>query len=416
MRVFLTIILVTFSCLDSLCQFQVDAQLRNRFEVRDGYQKLAEAGSAPAIQISQRTRISFIYVTEKIKIKIAPQDVRLWGGDAVVNSTGVPSNTNIGLFEGFAEIRTGEFGWLSVGRQQLVYDSRRLLGDRQWNQNGMSYDALVMKLKLSDWNLHLGGTWNTLTDARSGNLYPSSRVKTIGYVWANRAFSEFFSTSFLHISSGVTETDTTGNLNFRQTTGVYYTYRRENLNMWGNVFYQYGKNRSGKDVRAVLADFDLSYKNGRITPGFGLGYLSGNSTTGAGQTTDRLFDVLAGNRHSFFGIMDYFRSFPSDTRQGGLADYYFYIDYKISTSVSIRNTGHYFRLAQTNSGTPLNKNLGYENDLVLKYKMSDWGAFESGYSFFLPTTTLKTVQGVPNEKFSQFLYVQLTLTPILFRQ
>lgn len=416
MRLILTSILVTLFCLDSLGQFQVDAQLRNRFELRDGYQKLAEAGSVPTVLISQRSRITFSLVTEKLKIKISPQDVRLWGGDAVVNATGVPSNTSIGLFEGFAEIRTGDFGWLSVGRQQLIYDSRRLLGDRQWNQNGMSYDAIVMKLKLSRWNLHLGGIWNTLTETRSGNLYPPSRLKTIGYVWANRAFSEHLSLSLLHIGSGVTETDTTSNLNFRQTTGVYYTYKRDNLNMWGNVFYQYGKNRTGTDISAVLADADISYKAGRLTPGIGFGYLSGNNTIGAGQTTDRLFDVLAGNRHSFFGIIDYFRAFPSDTRQGGLVDYFFYIDIKLADNVSIRNTGHYFQLAQTNQGTPDNKNLGYENDLVLKYKLNDWGAFESGYAFFLPTTTLKAVQGVINDKFSHFLYLQLTLTPTLFRQ
>lgn len=107
---------------------------------------------------------------------------------------------------------------------------------------------------------------------------------------------------------------------------------------------------------------------------------------------------------------------PSHTKQGGLADYYFYLDYKISKSLSIRNIGHYFQLAQANLTTPGDKNLGYENDLVLKYKFSDWGALESGYMFFLPTESLKTIQGVANEKYSQFFYLQLTLTPILFKQ
>jgi hypothetical protein len=72
-------------------------------------------------------------------------------------------------------------------------------------------------------------------------------------------------------------------------------------------------------------------------------------------------------------------------------------------------------LAQTNPTTPTDKNLGYENDLVLKYKFSDWGAIESGYSFFLPNNSLKTIQAVPDAKFSQFFYLQLTVTPTLFK-
>ena len=36
-------------------QFSINAQLRNRFEVRDGYQKLATDGAAPAVFVSQRT-------------------------------------------------------------------------------------------------------------------------------------------------------------------------------------------------------------------------------------------------------------------------------------------------------------------------------------------------------------------------
>jgi hypothetical protein len=73
-------------------------------------------------------------------------------------------------------------------------------------------------------------------------------------------------------------------------------------------------------------------------------------------------------------------------------------------------------LAKTNSTTPADKNLGYENDLILKYRFNEWAALEGGYLFFLPTESLKTIQGVTDDKFSQFLYLQLTLTPKLFEQ
>ena len=113
--------------------------------------------------------------------------------------------------------------------------------------------------------------------------------------------------------------------------------------------------------------------------------------------------------------MDYFRNFPSNTRQGGLTDYYCYLDFRFFKKISILNTAHYFRLAKTNSTTPHNNNLGYENDLIVKYGFSEWGSLESGYMFFLPTNSLKSVQNVQNNKFSQFFYLQLTVKQTLFK-
>jgi hypothetical protein len=408
--------ILLFICIEAIAQFKIDAQLRNRFEFRGGYQKLAADGSTPATIISQRSRIAFSYTTDNLKLVFAPQDVRLWGGDAVVSSSGVANNTNIGLFEGYAEVKLGKIGWISAGRQQLKYDNECILAARNWNQNGLSYDALVFKLKLSEWNLHLASSWNSLAETTSNNLYPTSRIKSYSFLWLNRKFNDNLSISLLHVASGITKTDTTNALNFRQTTGIYSEYKKEKLNIWGNIYYQYGKNQKGTDVNAFFIDADASYKIRNFTSGIGLGYLSGNSKTGADQTTDNLFDLLYGARHKYFGFMDYFRNFPSNTKQGGLADYYFYLDYQFSKSVSVRNIGHYFQLAQTNPTTPNDKNLGYENDLVLKYKFSDWGTLESGYLFYLPTESLKTIQSVANDKFSQFFYLQLTITPTLFKQ
>lgn len=402
---------------NSYSQFIIDAQLRNRFELRDGYRSLAIEGSTPTGLIWQRTRITFSYETETFRLKLTPQDVRLWGDESQRSSTGVfGDDASFELFEGCAELKFGNLGWLSVGRQSFKYDNQRILAARNWNNNGLTYDAILFKLKATDWNIHLGSTWNSLQEASSDNTYPSNRIKNLNFLWFNRKFSDNLSLSLLHIASGVTETDTTNTLHYKQTTGFYTTYVTDNLNLWGEAYYQYGKNNTGKDVRAFLFAADAGYKIGNLTPGIGITYLSGNGKTGADQTTDNLFDILYGARHRFYGYIDYFRNFASHTNQGGLADYYFYLDYKILKSVSIRNIGHIFRLAQTNPTTPDDKNLGYENDLVFKYNFSDWGILESGYSFYAPTEALEAIQGVDNAKFSQFLYVQLILTPTLFKQ
>jgi hypothetical protein len=398
-------------------QFKVDAQYRPRFELRNGYQKLAPEGATPAAFISQRSRVSFSYESENFKLKFTPQDVRVWGDEGFSSTSGLyGDNSSLDLFEGYAEIKLAENSWLSVGRQQLAYDNEWLFGQGNWNQNGNSMDAVVLKLKPLGWNLHLASAWNTMKENASGNLYPTDRYKSINYLWLNKTIKENWNLSLLQVASGLTQTDSTKNINFRHTSGFYTDFKANNLFVTANAYYQYGKSQVAKPVSAYLFAFDAGYKLGKLTPGIGLSYHSGNKNAGATLEKDNLFDLIYSTRHRVFGFIDYFRVFSNDTKQGGLADYYFYLDYKFSQAVSIRNISHYFMLAQTNPNTPTDKKLGYENDLVLKYKFSEWGAIESGFLFYLPTSSLETIQKVPDSEFSYFFYMQLTLTPNLFKQ
>jgi len=397
-------------------QFTVDAQYRNRFNFSDGYGKLAAEGSTPAALITQRTRLSIGYETDLLKIKLTPQDVRVWGDEQLSTSTGVfGDNSSLELFEAFFELKTGKSGWLSVGRQQLVYDGQRILAARNWNQTGIAYDVVLYKWNPKGWNVHIGSSWNSTAENTSDNFYDPARIKSLNFIWAKHKLSANWDFSLTHVASGVTKSATENKLYFRQTTGIYSTYKSDKWNIWGNIYYQFGKNQAGIKVSAVLIDAEGSYKAGKLSSGIGLSYLSGNSKTGTELETDHLFNILYGARHQYFGFIDYFRDFSSQTKQGGLADYYFFLDLKFSKKTSLRNTGHYFRLAQTNPTTPDDKNLGYENDLIVKHQFTTWGALESGYMFFLPTSSLEVIQGVSNHKFSQFFYLQLTITPTLFK-
>jgi hypothetical protein len=396
-------------------QLSINANYRNRFEVRDGYGHLKNEIDVASAFMHQRTRIGFIYKSENLKLNITPQDVRIWGDETISTSTGVfGDKASLSMYEGFAEIKFGQDNWVSVGRQELKYDSERLFSIRNWNFYGIVYDALVLKLNYPDLNIHFGSSWNSTGAANNNNFYPSNRIKSINYAWANRKVTDKLNVSFMHISSGVTQTDTTNHLNFKHTTGFYSTYNTKNLQIWGNAYYQYGKNQTGKNVNAFLVDADAGYKLGNLNPGIGLSYLSGNSKTGAAQTTDQLFDLLYGARHKFFGFIDYFSNIPSSTKQGGLTDMYCYLKFNVSEKISINNTGHYFMLSQLNDLTPGNKNLGYENDLIVRYKFYGWGTLDLGYLVFAPTNSLKEMHGVSGNNLSQFIYLQLVLSPKLF--
>lgn len=413
---FLFVLFQTVFATNIKAQFKIDAELRNRSEFRDGYAKLSSRGSTPAFLVTQRTRVVFSYESENLKIKFTPQDVRIWGDDSNITLAGSNgNNASIDLFEGFADFKIGKNSWLAVGRQQLVYDNQSILSNANWNQNGISSDAVLLKLKLSEWNIHIAGSWNTAQQAATDNFYPTDRYKSINFLWINRQFNDHFKLSFIHVAAGRTQTDTTNNINFRQTTGIYTTYKNGNFSFWGNAYYQFGKSQTGKKASAMLLDVEAGYKLKSFTPGIGFSYISGNSKTGNSMTTDRLYEPIYRSRHAFNGFIDYYTTYSKQTANGGLADFYGFLDFVPSKTVSIRNKLHFIQLAETNPGTPTNKNLGVENDLVVKFKFSEWGQLEGGYLFYVPTSTLKTIQNVPNGKFSQFVYLQLTIAPILFK-
>jgi hypothetical protein len=398
-------------------QLSVDAQLRPRLEFRDGVQRLLPEGTTPAVLISQRTRLAITYQTNDLKIRIVPQDVRVWGDEQNANLTGnFGDQASFDMLEGFVEAKLKDEIWISAGRQQLHYDDGWLISDRNWNQHGSSWDAVVLKTKPAGSDLHIGAVWNNFNQKWSDHLYPSSRVKSINYLWFSRNIFKKTNVSLLYMNVGVTKNDSSEVLYYRHTAGVRGEHKREKLYAGINAYYQTGVNTKGKPVSAMLGAIDVRYSGEKYLAGLSIAYLSGNSKTGAEMKTDQLFDMHFGARHKFFGFMDYFTNHGAHTAQGGLVDYALTLNYKFSKKVSIRNIFHHFRLAQTNMLTGANPDLGFENDLIFQMKTSDWGMLELGYCLYLPSETLKLIQNVNNPGFAHFAYVQFTVNTNIFSQ
>lgn len=395
-------------------QLSLDAEYRPRFEFRDGYRSLNESVTVPSFIISQRSRLNLTYIHEQFKLVFSPQDVRVWGDEQLSSSTGVYGDyASLDLHQAYLEMKLSGLGSLAIGRQELAYDYQRLLAKRNWNQNGLAYDAVVFKMNSFDFDIHLGASWNSLSATTSDNFYLSKRIKSLNFLWVNKEISEKQNISLLHISSGATKTDTTNTLYFKHTTGLFTQYKGEDLEYRLNAYYQYGKNNSGRNVSAFLADADVAIKAGKFKPGIGGSYLSGNKNlTG----TDHLFDNLYGARYRFFGHMDYFRNISSHTNQGGLTDLYAYLGYKINKKVSVKNITHYFMLSALNSSTPGKKELGIENETEIKWKINDWSSLKLAYLLYSGTNSFKQLQGVNNNNFAQFAFLEWTFTPKLINQ
>ena len=162
--------------------------MRVRSEFRDGYGTLETAGSQPSMVISQRARLTFGYRSSRVVFQATVQDVRDWGADAstIDNADGA----RLGVHEAWAELilansadssfTPSAMQYLScrIGRQELVYDDQRLLGNLDWLQQARRHDAVVWKAVLHDWRADLGLAFNQNTDAvnYNGTYYTPDNV------------------------------------------------------------------------------------------------------------------------------------------------------------------------------------------------------------------------------------------------
>ncbi len=397
----------------SFAQFQFDAQLRNRLEMRNGYKQLIADNQQTSAFISQRTRLSFLFENEKLKLKISPQDVRVWGDEQLGSSSGVlGDNASVDVHEAYAELKLNAKTSLSIGRQELAYDNEWLLAARNWNQNGLTYDAALLKFATNSVSVHLAASWNSSAETVQDNFYASDRIKSLNFLWIDKKVNENLQLSMSYLATGVTKTLTSNAIRFKHTSGLFANYKSKTLNFRTNIYYQLGKNIADNTVNAFLLDGELSYIFGGFSAGIGTSYLSGDDNVN--DNTEKLFDMFYGARHKYFGHMDYFGNIPKTTKQGGLIDFNAFIKFKTSDKTSITNYSHYFKLAQSNTSSPNDKNLGFENELSLQYKLSNWVNIQTSYLFFLPTESMKTIQAVSDAKMQQFFFLQLTINPTLF--
>jgi hypothetical protein len=168
-------------------QLTWSGQIRTRSEYRDGAGTLRLNTYDPALFISQRTRLTSAYKSSRVQFQTSIQDVRVWGQDA--STISAADGTRLGVHEAWAEISLVnkkdtilpgfvEYLGIKLGRQELMYDDSRILGNLDWLQQGRRHDALVLKLINKGWRVDLGMAYNQNTDAfqTDGSYYVPGNV------------------------------------------------------------------------------------------------------------------------------------------------------------------------------------------------------------------------------------------------
>ena len=451
-KIYITTLIFIFCCAlsqQALAQLTVSGQVRTRSELRNGQGTPHVRDTVPAFFTSQRTRLNFGYTGYRFKLYASVQDVRVWGQDgSSVNRYTVDVNDGLMLHEAWGEISLVDTGktiknfTLKVGRQELVYDDVRLLGNLDWSQQARRHDAALIKLEHKGWMIHVGGAFNQNKELRSNTVYQpvaagypagtngmTSMYKYMQFLYVAKKL-QFGNASFLAFRDQFSKfyfKDT----DLNHTTPIYasgQTWSRYTIggNLFGttlkklsfalSAFYQGGQYRDGTELGEYLLSASGSYAVGKkFSIGPGIDLTSGNDGYDNTKKNQR-FDPLYGTPHKFWGYMDYF--YVADGfGSNGLVDLYVKTKYKPKDNLTLSLDAHRFALEDklpSEGGKEYEKFLGVEFDFVANYAVTKVINIELGYSQLYASETLSSpkVKNVNNAaEFSDWAYLMISIKP-----
>lgn len=429
-------------------QLHLNGQLRTRTEYRDGQGTLLSRNADPAFFTSQRTRFGIGYTGNRFRLYTAVQDVRVWGQDAsTINRTTQDGRNGLMMHEAWAEFFLLDTAlWkgdltLKIGRQELIYDDSRLLGNLDWLQQARRHDMAVLKFVYKNWLADTGLAFNQNSEATNETKYNGvptpgtytagtngigSMYKALQFLYVKRKlnngsfsflfvkddFNRFhFDTTARVLDEGVWSRITTG-FNYNSAVG-------KKVSMFASAFLQNGDNKNGTQLSAWMLTINTSYKwSNKLITTLGADWTSGNDDTPT--ITDRKFDPLYGTPHKFWGYMDYFYV-ASPSGNTGLHDYYVKLQLKATDRLTFNIDAHQFyagNIITKDDGTRLKSRLGTEIDLITTYPLTKEIGIEAGYCMMFATRTMSSVsvKNISNaDHQATWAYLMMTVKSEFFR-
>ena len=380
----------------------------------------ANAGNQKTYTTMQ-TRINVkATVDEDVSAFVQIQDVRTWGGETPtsappsVTQTGTSLAGHLDLHQAFftlGNVMDSDIA-LKIGRQEMVYDEARLIGNIGWIQQAQAFDVVRADTKLGGtgltafWaktvarNSHptLGGTLGanatTFESSFAGlratwSLGGKDRITPYAYFARNPSRTAPTATNPVDLVPDV-------GLNILYT-GLYAAKSFGDYRLRFDGAYQSGDKDHTTTFGAYMLTAAVSTKLD-IAEGakvaLWVDYLSGDSNGGTDGRVSTFTTPYATN-HKFYGHMDKFLNIP----QSGLIDFVLKGSVKATPKLRFQLHGHLFRADKTTTNLTPNvtdKDLGAEIDFDLSYKLATNTSLRMGYShFFAGDASARGVAGNP---------------------
>ncbi len=373
--------------------FKFGGSIRPRFEfVDEGAQGLK--ANQDASHTTMQTRINVTAVVDKqTSVFVQIQDVRTWGGETAttappsITQTGTGSSGNLDFHEAYLKLNNLFDAGLSlkVGRQEMVFDEHRLIGNIGWIQQGQSFDAAR-----ADFRLGVFGITAFYAETIAKDTHPTLKSDTLPA--SVSSFESSFSglratyslggkdriTPYLYYALNPSRTgagpkttpDVAKNITY---AGMYIVKHFGKIRARFDGAYEFGEKNATTDIEAFMLTASLGAEL-NIAHGASVSlwvdYLSGDDGTDA--TKDNTFDTPYATNHKFYGHIDKFLNIPT----GGLIDYVVKTWIKPTAKVKLLADGHVFRSPEAVS------DLGAEIDLQARYALGKHTVMAVGYSRF----------------------------------
>ncbi|MDZ7777939.1 MAG: hypothetical protein U5L09_21150 [Bacteroidales bacterium] len=391
--------------------FELAGELRPRLENRHGYKTLPSADDVPVAFISQRSRLYANYADDNVRVGFSLQDVRVWGDVPQLNV----SDGHFSVHEAWGELLFTDNWSLKAGRQEIVYDDSRIFGNVGWAQQGRSHDAAILKYNRNNFRFHAGGALNQDSEKLFRTFYAQNNYKTFQYLWGNYN-KDAWSLSLLFLNNGLESQNQPEifEINYSQTFGGRFEYNLDAVQLAAAGYLQRGEAWLGTDLEAHYFKIDVMVPlTDKLMIAAGNEFLSGNDMQNTSSETNKAFTPFYGTNHKFNGWMDYFYV-GNHTNSVGLNDQYFHVNYS-SGDFSASATTHLFNSAgniySISSQSRLDKYLGTETDLQLKYTFSNNTILSAGYSRMFGTESLEYLKGGDAEETADWLWLMITIKP-----
>ncbi|MDW3196791.1 MAG: alginate export family protein [Cytophagales bacterium] len=409
----------SFISFPTIAQLTFGTQVRPRAEFRNGFKTLNGDDRSPAFFIEQRARLFADYDTEKFRVRVNFQDVRIWGSTSQIYKTDPNVVTNV--FEAWGLYRFSNTWSLKIGRMAWDYDNARFLGDLRWAAQSRSHDGMVFRYQSdnSQFQLDLGAAFNQVgfePAILSETFYSGvNNYKTNQFLYLKKGFNDTNLSLLIHNDGRQVQADSS--LAMRQTYGLTGTGNLGGLAWGGELFYQGGKNARDVSVNAFFVSAYLKFKTAATPITIGIDYLSGTSTT---DSEDKSFIPLYGTNHKFYGYMDYFyvgNPHGQGANISGLMDVHLKTKFKAGVQGSLVVNTHVFQSAAdlynpSDVTISESKYLGTEVDLVYTLTMTKDVKFNLGYSQMFASESMELIKSTgDSNSLNNWIWTMIDFNP-----
>ena len=408
-------------------QLAIDAQLMSRGEVRRGGlpSSTEEKDDNKSGFIFNRTRLSVGYERDNLSLKVTAQHQGVWGAEG---------GGKFNFYEAWGQLKANNGMFARIGRQELIYDDERILGNNDWAMAALYHDALKLGYENHGHKFHVVAAYNQNSkNVNGGTFYQegSQIYKTMQTAWYHYDLPKTplgISALFMNIGmqAGTPEEYSTI---YQQLLGGYVSFHPKNLILEAAYYHQMGKasldytSTVDLPIDAWMASVKATYRfNSQLTGYVGYDYLSGDKEfavpEGGGLGLIRhskmsAFSSTFGSTHKFYGAMDFFYvTAYYGTFSPGLQNLFAGAKYSPFKGLSCDFSYHY--LATATKLKKLDKTLGHELEFSASYQLMKDVRLGMGFSFMKGTATMEALKRSTGKHQLKWGWLMLNVSPRVF--